>query len=116
MMPSQTTIWHNPRCSKSRAALALLHDRGIQPAVRLYLKDAPSKEEIIAVRNALGVTAGAMMRKGEKVFKELGLAQADEDTLLTAMVDHPILIERPLVIHNTQAAIGRPPENVLGIL
>ncbi len=116
MMPSQTTIWHNPRCRKSREALALLHDRGNQPAVRLYLKDAPSKEEIVAVRNALGVTAGAMMRKGEKIFKEMGLAQADEDTLVAAMVNHPILIERPLLIHDGQAIIGRPPETVLKIL
>ena len=87
-----------------------------KPTVRLYLKDAPSKDEIIAVRNALGTTADAMMRKGEKVFKELDLAQADEDALIAAMVDHPILIERPLLIHGSKAVIGRPPETVLGIL
>ena len=84
--------------------------------MRLYLKDAPSEAEIVAVRNALGVTADEMMRKGEKVFKELGLATATEAELIDAMVAHPILIERPVLIHDGKAAIGRPPENVLGIL
>ena len=116
MMPTQTTLWHNPRCTKSRQTLALLQDRGVQPAVRLYLKDAPTEAEIVAVRNALGVTADAMMRKGEKLFKELGLAVASEADLIDAMVAHPILIERPILIHNGKAAIGRPPENVLDIL
>lgn len=116
MMPTQMTIWHNPRCRKSRETLALLQDAGHQPAVRLYLADTPREAEIIAVRNALGVTADAMMRKGEAVFKDLGLATASEDALIDAMVAHPILIERPILIHDGKAAIGRPPENVLKIL
>ncbi|MCW1951288.1 MAG: arsenate reductase (glutaredoxin) [Octadecabacter sp.] len=116
MMPTQLTIWHNPRCTKSRQTLALLQENGHQPAVRLYLADAPSEAEIVAVRNALGVTAGAMMRKGEKLFRELGLRDASEAELIAAMVAHPILIERPIVISNGKAALGRPPEAVLDIL
>ena len=116
MMPTQTTIWHNPRCSKSRETLALLNENGVQPAVRLYLSDAPNEAEIIAVRNALGVTADAMMRKGEKLFKELALATASEAELIDAMIAHPILIERPIFLNDGKAAIGRPPEQVLGIL
>ncbi|SLN42253.1 arsenate reductase (glutaredoxin) [Pseudooctadecabacter jejudonensis] len=115
MIPEQTTIWHNPRCSKSRQTLALLQENGIQPAVRLYLKDAPSEAEIVAVRNALGVTADEMMRRGEAVFKELALGTATEAEQIAAMVAHPILIERPIVVHEGRAAIGRPPEAVLGI-
>ena len=109
-------LWHNPRCTKSRETLKLLQDAGHQPAVRLYLKEAPSAAEIIAVRNALGVTADAMMRKGEKLFKELGLGSANEDELIAAMAANPILIERPVLVHDGKAAIGRPPESVLEIL
>lgn len=116
MMPSQTTLWHNPRCMKSRQTLALLQEHGVQPAVRLYLTDAPTAAEIIAVRNALGVTADQMMRRGEKLFKELGLGTASEDELIDAMVSHPILIERPVLIQADKAAIGRPPSAVLDIL
>ena len=116
MIPTQLTIWHNPRCSKSRQTLALLQEHGHQPSVRLYLKDAPTEDEIIAVRNALGVTADAMMRKGEAVFKELGLGAVSEDEQIAAMAAHPILIERPIVMVDGKAAIGRPPEAVLDIL
>lgn len=94
----------------------MLQDNGVQPAVRLYLKDAPSEAELLAVRRALGVTADAMIRKGEKLFKELGLSTASEADLIDAMVAHPILIERPIFIHNGKAAIGRPPEDVLKLL
>jgi arsenate reductase len=115
MMPTQLTIWHNPRCTKSRQTLALLQENGHQPAVRLYLVEAPSEAEIIAVRNALDVTVDAMMRKGEKLFREMGLRDASEDDLIAAMVAHPILIERPIVFNDGKAAIGRPPEAVLDI-
>ena len=114
-MPTQLTIWHNPRCTKSRQTLALLQENGHQPAVRLYLVDAPNEAEIVAVRNALGVTADAMMRKGEKLFRELGLRSASEAELIAAMVANPILIERPIVINDGKAAIGRPPDAVLDI-
>ena len=109
-------LWHNPRCSKSREALKLLQEGGHQPAVRLYLKDTPSEAEVITLRNMLGVTADAMMRRGEKVFKELGLESADEDALIAAMVAHPILIERAILVNGDRAVIGRPPERVLEIV
>ena len=109
-----TTIWHNPRCSKSRQALALLEERGISPAVRLYLDEAPSSTEVAEVLRQLGVKPWELLRRGEKVFKELGL---DKDTaheaLVEAMSANPILIERPIVVHDGGAALGRPPENVL---
>ena len=114
-MPTQLTIWHNPRCTKSRQTLALLQENGHQPAVRLYLVDAPNEAEIVAVRNALGVTSDAMMRKDEKLFRELGLRSASEAELIAAMVANPILIERPIVINDGKAAIGPPPEAVLNI-
>ena len=116
MMPTQMTLWHNPRCTKSRETLKLLQEAGHQPSVRLYLKDAPNEADIIAVRNALGVTADAMMRKGEKLFKELSLGTASEADLIDAMVAHPILIERPILLNDGKAAIGRPPEAVLNVL
>ena len=111
-----TTIWHNPRCSKSRQTLALLEERNISPAVRLYLDDAPSSTEVAEVLRQLGVKPWELVRRGEKVFKELGL---DKDTadeaLVEAMSANPILIERPIVIHGGGAALGRPPESVLGL-
>ena len=111
-----TTIWHNPRCSKSRQTLALLEERGISPAVRLYLDDAPSTTEVTQVLSQLGIEPWELLRRGEKVFKELGLGKdtADE-ALIEAMKANPILIERPIVIHGGGAALGRPPENVLGL-
>jgi len=115
-MTHKMTLWHNPRCTKSRQTLALLQDAGHEPEVRLYLVDTPSKDEVIAVQTALGVPAAAMMRKGEKIFRELGLKDADEATLIDAMVAHPILIERPIRLIEDRAAIGRPPETVLELL
>jgi len=111
-----TTIWHNPRCSKSRQTLALLEERGISPAVRLYLDNAPSSTEVAEVLQQLDIKPWELLRRGEKVFKELGL---DKDTadeaLINAMSANPILIERPIVIHGGGAALGRPPERVLGL-
>lgn len=109
--------WHNPRCSKSRAALALLQDRGAEVSVRRYLEDAPTLDELTAAQTALGVSAIEMMRSGEKRFKELALSKTDaDDDLLAAMAHNPILIERPLAISGTRAVIGRPPERVLDLL
>ncbi|UWQ38693.1 arsenate reductase (glutaredoxin) [Leisingera aquaemixtae] len=111
------TYWHNPRCSKSRAGLALLEERGAVVQVRLYLQDAPSVAEIKAVQAALGVSAVQMMRTGEKVFKELGLTKdSAEEDLLAAMAAHPVLIERPIAIKDGQAVIGRPTEAVEALL
>ncbi|CUH63964.1 Arsenate reductase [Thalassovita gelatinovora] len=109
------TIWHNPRCSKSRQTLALIEERDI--TIRKYLEDAPSADEIRAARDALGVAAIEMMRTKENLFKELGLSKTDADeVLIAAMADNPVLIERPIVFSDTKAAIGRPPEAVLDIL
>lgn len=111
-----TEIWHNPRCSKSRQTLALLTDRGIDPAIRLYLQDPPCEAEIRAVLAALGIPARGLLRTGEPLFTELGLrTDMDEASLVSAMAAHPALIERPLVVHGTRAALGRPPEAVLDL-
>jgi len=111
-----TTIWHNPRCSKSRATLELIVDAGVTPVVRLYQDDAPTEAEIRVALALLNIPASDLIRKGEALYKELNLKAADEDTLIKAMADHPKLIERPVVINNDKAALGRPPESVLEIL
>ena len=111
------TIWHNPRCSKSRQALALLQERGEDVTIRKYLDDAPSLAELTLTRDTLGVPAIEMMRTGEKRFKELGLSKTDpDDVLLAAMAENPILIERAIVFAKGKAVIGRPPERVSDIL
>lgn len=111
------TIWHNPRCSKSRATLALLQENGVEPEIRLYLSDPPSADELRRAAAMLGLPVIGFTRTGEKVFKELGLGKdASDEELIAAMVAHPILIERPIVFANGRAAVGRPPENVLQIL
>ncbi|MEQ9695144.1 arsenate reductase (glutaredoxin) [Shimia sp. SDUM112013] len=110
------TIWHNPRCSKSRQTLALVEEKG-DVTVRKYLEDAPSAGEIRAARDLLGVKAIDMMRPKEAAFKEMGLSKDDDDeTLIAAMADCPKLIERPIVFAQGKAALGRPPEQVLEIL
>lgn len=112
------TLWHNPRCSKSRQALALLEAAGAEVSLRRYLDDAPDLAELQAARAALGMPPViAMMRKGEAVFKTLGLGpQSSDDALLAAMVAHPILIERPIAFKEGRAVIGRPPEAVQDLL
>jgi arsenate reductase (glutaredoxin) len=112
------TIYHNPRCGKSRAALQLLAGRGLAPRVVEYLKTPPSAEDLERLLGLLGLEPRALMRKGEAAYKEAGLddpALSRED-LIRAMVAHPILIERPIVVANGKAAIGRPPEKVLEIV
>ncbi len=112
------TIWHNPRCSKSRQTLALLRAHGIEPELVEYLKDPPDADVLRAVLSKLGLGPRDLMRKGEAVYKERGLADTalGDDALIAAMAADPILIERPVVINGDKAAIGRPPEAVLGIL
>lgn len=111
------TYWHNPRCSKSRAGLALLEEQGAEVSVRLYLKDAPSLADIQSVNAAHGLPVIAMVRSGEAVFKELGLSKDSPDSaLLEAMTTHPILIERPIAIAGNKAAIGRPTEALKTLL
>jgi len=113
-----TKILHNPRCSKSRETMKLLSDRGIEPEVIEYLKDVPDSSELRDIIKMLGVSPRAIMRTKEKIYKELGLDDPDlnNNMLIEAMVDNPILIERPIVIANGKAALGRPPEKVLDIL
>ncbi|WP_272006789.1 arsenate reductase (glutaredoxin) [Roseovarius sp. ZX-A-9] len=111
------TYWHNPRCSKSRAGLALLQERGAQVTVRRYLEDAPSEAELRAVHALLKRPVAKMMRPGETIFRELGLSLSDpENALFAAMTANPKLIERPIGITNDAAVIGRPPEALLGLL
>lgn len=111
-------IFHNPRCSKSRATLALLQECGHEPEIKLYLEAPPDVAELKSILGKLGLTARELMRKGEQEYRELGLSNASlgEQALIEAMAAHPKLIERPIVLANDRAAIGRPPEAVLEIL
>lgn len=112
----ETIIWHNPRCSKSRATLALLQERGIDPRVVEYQKTPPSAADLTQVIAALGVNAHDILRVKETAYRDLGLGpDMPADQLISAMVAHPKLIERPIVIHGARAAIGRPPEQVLDL-
>lgn len=112
------TIYHNPRCSKSRQALALLEARGITPRVVEYLKTPPDRATLAALLRKLGLPASALVRRNEAEFAALGLDRpgVTEDELLDAMAAHPKLIERPIVVVDRRARIGRPPEAVLEIL
>jgi len=111
------TIYHNPRCSKSRAALALLEERKVPLRVIEYLKDPPTRAELTALRRKLGLAPREWIRQNESEFKNAGLnANSPEDKLLDAMAQHPILIERPIVVHGDRAVVGRPPERVLELL
>jgi arsenate reductase len=114
----QVTIYHNPRCSKSRATLALLEERGIEPRIVRYLETPPSASELKQVLAALGVRPRALLRTGEAEYRELDLGrdELDDAALIDAMAAHPRLIQRPIVIAKGQARIGRPPEAVLEIL
>jgi len=111
-------IFHNPRCSKSRATLALLQERGIEPEITLYLESPPDADELRSILQKLGLKARELMRKGEAEYREQGLADEalTEDELIAAMVANPRLIERPIVLANGRAAIGRPLEAVIEIL
>jgi len=112
------TIYHNPRCSKSRQTLALLEERGISPNIVEYLNTPPSAAELSAILSMLGMEPRDLMRKKEEPYKANGLddGQLTSDALVQAMIDNPILIERPIVVSGGKAAIGRPPESVLDIL
>lgn len=111
------TIYHNPRCSKSRAALALLQERKVPLRVIEYLEEPPSRKELGELRNKLGVSPSEWVRKGEAELKQAGLGKgSSESALLDAMAEHPILIERPIVVRGDRAVLGRPPERVLELL
>ena len=111
-------IYHNPRCGKSRQTLQLLQQQGIEPEIVEYLKTPPNAQELNDILQKLDLEPRALMRKNETQSKANGLddTSLDRQTLITAMIEHPILIERPIVIANDKAAIGRPPEAVLTIL
>lgn len=112
------TILHNPRCTKSRATLALLIDRGIEPRVIDYLEEPPSFDVLTGIIGMLGNGARGLMRTEEPEYRELGLddESLSERDLITAMCVHPRLIQRPVVVSRGKAAIGRPPEAILEIL
>ena len=112
------TIYHNPKCAKSRATLALLEARGIQPKVVEYLLYPPSKTELERILKLLGMRPRELLRKKEPEYKEAGLddPKLSDAALLRALRSYPKLMERPIVVANNKAAIGRPPENVLPIL
>lgn len=115
---SQISLFHNPRCSKSRRALELLEERGIQPDIVRYLETPPSAAELKALLGKLGIGARQLLRTGEDEYKELELANPalSDEQLIQAMASHPKLIERPILIVGDKAVIGRPPEKVLEIL
>lgn len=115
---NEVTIYHNPRCSKSRQTLLLLEEQGVTPNVIEYLKTPPSVEKLGEILTLLQLSPRELMRKKEAPYAELNLADASmsEAELINAMVNNPVLIERPIVLANGKAAIGRPPENVLALL
>ena len=112
------TIYHNPRCSKSRQTLALLQEKGVEPTIVEYLNTPPDAATLRGLLKKLGLAPRDLMRRKEAAYKDNGLADPalDDDALIAAMVANPILIERPIVVNGAKAALGRPPEQVLDIL
>lgn len=115
---SQYRIYHNPRCSKSRQTLAMLEEKGIKPDVVLYMETPPSAEQLEKILHQLGMTPRELLRRGEDEYRELNLAEPaiTDRELIEAMIAHPKLIERPIVIKGNKAVLGRPPENVLALI
>jgi len=115
---TDVTIYHNPRCSKSRQTLELLQENNISPEIILYLEKSPSKAELTALLEKMGMTARELVRTSEDAYKQLGLADPniDETQLIDAMCNHPKLIQRPIVVAGNKAVLGRPAENVLTLL
>lgn len=117
-MSDAPTLYHNPRCSKSRAALALLREQGVEPEIVEYLKTPPDAATLKSVIEKLGIRPRDLLRTGEAEYRELGLkdAEMDDEALIQTMVQHPKLIERPILVVGDQARLGRPPEQVLEIV
>ena len=115
---SRTTIYLNPRCSKSRQTLELLREQGIEPEIVEYLKTPPDAQELGRMLDLLGLEPRQLMRRNEAEYKENNLADPglSRDQLIQAMVEHPKIIQRPIVLNKGRAALGRPPEDVLEIL
>ena len=118
MNAAPTRLYHNPRCSKSRGALELLREHGLEPAIVAYLDTPPDAAELRAALKMLGIGARELLRTGEDEYAQLGLddASLSEAALIEAMTQHPRLIERPIFVHKGRAVIGRPPERVLELL
>jgi arsenate reductase len=114
--PDETVIYHNPRCSTSRKTLDLLRDNGFEPAVVEYLKTPPSRSELVKMIRDAGIDVRTAIRKRESLYDELDLANATDDQLLDAMVEHPILIERPFVVTPKGTRLARPIDAVREIL
>ena len=113
----RVTIYHNPRCTKSRETLALLKERGIEPAVVEYLKEPLTKDAVKALIKTLGGDTAQIVRTKEAAYKDSGLtAKSTPDQVAAAIAKEPVLLERPIVVSGKKAAIGRPPENVLKIV
>ena len=113
---SKPTIYHNPRCSKSRQTLALLEEKGLTPNIIEYLERTPSQEELGKLVDQLGVEAHDVLRSKEDAYGEAGLsATSSQEEIFSAIVQYPILLERPIVVFHDKAVIGRPPENVLAL-
>jgi arsenate reductase len=112
------TIYHNPRCSKSRQTLALLEEHGVQPEIRLYLETPPTAAELAAILVSLSLSPRQLLRKGESAYAEASLEDESlsDKEVIAAMVTYPILIERPIVVMGERAVLGRPPENVLDLM
>ncbi len=112
------SIYHNPRCSKSRQTLALLEEQGITPEVILYLETPPDAETIAGLLKKLNMNARELLRKGEQEYKDNNLSDLtlNEEQLISAMTRYPKLIERPIVVAGDKARLGRPPESVLAII
>lgn len=111
------TIYHNPRCSKSRNTLEILEENGVHPNIILYLAAPPGTAEIAGLLKKLGLTAGQLVRRTEEAYKACGLGkESSDEEILVAMAKHPQLIERPIVVRGDRAVLGRPPENVLELI
>ncbi len=112
------TIWHNPRCGKSRQTLELLRTKGVEPTIREYLKEPPSKSEVEKLIDLVGGDPHGLIRDGEPEFKKLGKKKAylTKADIAKAIAAHPILLQRPVVVSGKRAALGRPPEAVLFLL
>ena len=114
---SDVTIYHNPQCGTSRTTLKLLRDNDIEPVVINYLKTPLTRDELVQLLKMLGMSAKDLVRTKDKLFSELGLSvESPEADLIDAMIEHPRLMERPIVTNGTRAALGRPPANVLSVV
>lgn len=115
-MKNTLTIYHNPRCSKSRQTLEIILEKKINPKIHLYLENALSKDEIILLLKQLKKSPKEIIRNKEEIYKKLSLRDASDTQIINAISKNPILLERPIVSNGKKAIIGRPPENVLSLL